>query len=440
MGRAFAEAIAINLATVNGLTVLSPPEDYLHGQAGQPTALALAARMQAGKLATGTLTRDEDSLSVRVTLRSIPRGSVIWGAEKSGSDRSMPGIAGTLARGIVAKMGKAEPRLYQYFTEELSRDSTMAASPLTWAALDKWSHGTIDERVGAFRKLAEAFPGQPAALAAYATDLSNLLVERQSADVAAELERSLQRLQKLDPNRPDIDKIRAYLFFRMKGQPAEAIALYTELQDRHDLSHGLRSVILSGCANAELDAGRVESAINHAEMATRLDPSRAAGWTDLSRVYRGAGRFEAALAPAQRVVALQPSNGWGQHSLGLILTRLNRDQEALRHYALACSLVQSQSQCANYATALLKVGRIAEAPVVAVGAEKLPTSTYGGYNLACFWAIAGDHERALLWLQKALDVGYSSVYIESDPDLASLRGDPRFERIIAEVRRKTAAP
>jgi tetratricopeptide (TPR) repeat protein len=53
------------------------------------------------------------------------------------------------------------------------------------------------------------------------------------------------------------------------------------------------------------------------------------------------------------------------------------------------------------------------------------------YNLACSYAVLGMIEPALAALQRALDLGYRQIdHVRRDPDLKSLRHDPRFIRLL----------
>lgn len=54
------------------------------------------------------------------------------------------------------------------------------------------------------------------------------------------------------------------------------------------------------------------------------------------------------------------------------------------------------------------------------------------YNAACALALAGDNEKALQFLDRAIQAGYrNTIHLKYDVDLISLHGDPRWERIIA---------
>jgi tetratricopeptide (TPR) repeat protein len=56
------------------------------------------------------------------------------------------------------------------------------------------------------------------------------------------------------------------------------------------------------------------------------------------------------------------------------------------------------------------------------------------YNVACCHALLGEKEKALDWLQKALDLGYRSLrQVQQDDDLRSLRDDERYKKMAAVV-------
>jgi len=62
-------------------------------------------------------------------------------------------------------------------------------------------------------------------------------------------------------------------------------------------------------------------------------------------------------------------------------------------------------------------------------------------NLACLAALQGDRDKAIEHLNQLLARGYQDeeISIAEDPDLESLHGDPGFEAILAELRRRNEA-
>jgi tetratricopeptide (TPR) repeat protein len=61
----------------------------------------------------------------------------------------------------------------------------------------------------------------------------------------------------------------------------------------------------------------------------------------------------------------------------------------------------------------------------------LPERPIPWYNLACSYALLGMTEPAVAALQRALELGYRHLdHLRRDPDLKSLRHDPRFIRLL----------
>lgn len=61
------------------------------------------------------------------------------------------------------------------------------------------------------------------------------------------------------------------------------------------------------------------------------------------------------------------------------------------------------------------------------------------YDAACAHALAGDKDKALAELRLAIDTGFLNAdHAARDADLASLHGDPRFQPLLEQMRRKQA--
>jgi tetratricopeptide (TPR) repeat protein len=61
----------------------------------------------------------------------------------------------------------------------------------------------------------------------------------------------------------------------------------------------------------------------------------------------------------------------------------------------------------------------------------LPDRPIPWYNLACSYAVLGMTEPAIAAISRALDLGYRYIeHLRRDPDLKSLRLDPRFVRLL----------
>jgi tetratricopeptide (TPR) repeat protein len=56
------------------------------------------------------------------------------------------------------------------------------------------------------------------------------------------------------------------------------------------------------------------------------------------------------------------------------------------------------------------------------------------YNIACDYALLGENEQALKWLEKAFEMGFADLKnAQTDTDLESLRDDPRYRKLVVLV-------
>jgi hypothetical protein len=90
---------------------------------------------------------------------------------------------------------------------------------------------------------------------------------------------------------------------------------------------------------------------------------------------------------------------------------------------------QLLTQDMTQAVYLGRLGRVQDMErILEQVAERLPDHPVPSYNLACAKARLGKTDEALEWLARAVDAGIgNAVQIAQDPDLATLRGDPRYE-------------
>ncbi|HEY0460371.1 MAG TPA: tetratricopeptide repeat protein [Pyrinomonadaceae bacterium] len=80
----------------------------------------------------------------------------------------------------------------------------------------------------------------------------------------------------------------------------------------------------------------------------------------------------------------------------------------------------------NYAGAIKAYDKVLE-----IGGT--PSSS-AAYNIACNYALMGEKEQALKWLEKSLEMGFPDLaHVQSDTDLRSLRGDARFQKLVGSL-------
>jgi hypothetical protein len=115
-------------------------------------------------------------------------------------------------------------------------------------------------------------------------------------------------------------------------------------------------------------------------------------------------RAGAATAVARRLV--ERPDGKGRDGAGSLQTHL--------HYA-------------NRFSEAAEVGEV-------VYAANPPSQAQTAFEVACSWAKAGSVDHAAAWLERAADAGFRAAsVVDGEPDLATVRADPRWPVLRARL-------
>lgn len=419
VGLAVARSLAADLEPAEGIRILEV----------QPDA-AGATPSGASRILSGTLVRDGGTVRAEVRLDGGQDDSV-WTGEAAAEGGDLSAIAVELSRQIAAELDVTLPRLYDYIAY-VEGAPAMASSPLRARLLAAWARGDMEDFLAAAEALVERYADDPAAHALHAWSLMVAWDRAPSRDPLVRLRERLAELDRIDPASPYDDLIRSYVY-RTSGQPEPALRLYSQVVGRRDLSSSARAWALRQRSYAYLQVGNTEAARADAEQAVALDPANAAGLVALSKALDSVGLLDEAAIRARQALALEPRQWRHEQRLGVIYTRAGRFDDAVQSLERACELGRNQEACANLAVALQRGSRPREARAAATRAEALAGTSWGLYNLGCFWALRGDNGRAIDALRRAAGLGFADVLINTDADLDALRDDPAFADVLAEI-------
>jgi Flp pilus assembly protein TadD len=129
-----------------------------------------------------------------------------------------------------------------------------------------------------------------------------------------------------------------------KSRPALPAAPQAETVDRA-LKEALAALATSPTverhlrvAGAYLRLGITDVAVDHFTAATQLEPSAAAAWDGLARIWRDWGLPHVGLANAYRAVYHAPASAEAHNTLGTLLHAMGRADAARREYEMAVAL------------------------------------------------------------------------------------------------------
>lgn len=168
-------------------------------------------------------------------------------------------------------------------------------------------------------------------------------------------------------------------------------------------------------------------------LALELDPSDAQAHFKLGRfLARDIARCSEAEASFRRAIQLEPGNPHFLYRLAMLLHEcLDRPHDAENAYRRALSLASDEPYFyGGIVNLLVQQSRRAEAFLLAEKMRSLLIAGENWYGLATLDAILGNTEDAISHLSRAAQSSrIDHEWARIDPDLASIRNDPRFKAL-----------
>jgi TolB-like protein/Tfp pilus assembly protein PilF len=182
--------------------------------------------------------------------------------------------------------------------------------------------------------------------------------------------------------------------------------------------------------------GQLDHAMVEAKRAYELDPVSSIIHTDFGGVCLMARRYDQAIEQLRATVEIDPEFYGAHRFLGLALELKGDIGLAISEYKRALELSDDPAGLGFLGHALASTGRKNEArQILAELNEAAKTRYVQAYAFAVVHLALGEKDNALEWLEKAAQQRGATYFnfIKADPYLDPLRGDPRFEALVAKV-------
>jgi serine/threonine protein kinase/tetratricopeptide (TPR) repeat protein len=428
------ESVIRNLSLLPQLRVMARGTVFTYkGREVDPRAVGRELRVDT--VLTGRISRRGGALLVSTELVRSADGSQIWGEQYNRPVEDLLAVQEELSREISEKLplrlsGEDKERMARGQTE--SREAYHLLLKGRFHANKRSEEGLrkaiqlYEEAIGidptyalAYSGLADCHQllavysmvppreGMPKAKAAAlkALELDDRLAEAHTSLAYIKLsfdwdwpgaQQSFQRAIEINPNYATAHHWYAE-YFTIVGRPEGAMEQIRRAQELDPLSLPIQRDI----AWHHYFARRYDDAIDQLRKTLELSPDYAPAFTLLGRAHEQKGEYEPAVAAFERALAL-------------------RDSPVLRTFL-------------GHAYAVS--GRRAEALAVMAQVEAASKQRrVDPYYLAAVWTALGDHDRAFEALEQAYQERFYLVaYLNVDPRLDPLRGDPRFQRLLKQV-------
>ena len=182
--------------------------------------------------------------------------------------------------------------------------------------------------------------------------------------------------------------------------------------------------------------GRIEEGIAELKRAEQVDPLSFEASSLLGLFLHMARRYDEAIGELQRTIELNPAFWLGHSWLGHAYVRKGLFSQALAAVQKARSIEDTIAEpLSALGIAYAVSGNRAEALKALDQLLERSKHTYvSPYNVATVYAALGDHDQAFSWLEKTYEGrSWYITFLRVDPDLDSLRGDPRFRDLVRRV-------
>ena len=245
----------------------------------------------------------------------------------------------------------------------------------------------------------------------------------------------------LDPALPEAHSARAFILMSpaKNFQYAEAIAALErvlEAQPNNERAHNRMANICNHIGRFE--EGRVAN-----QRARRSNPKTRAN--NLEFLYLWSGDFARAEEAGEAWISEKPGTRyalWFHPLPALMLGNLDAAEQrlaaALKLYPDEPLIVSSQAMLharrGQRSLALECVHKAQESP------HSFGHTHHADYNIASAYAVLGETQKAMAWLERSVETGNPCwPFFLVDPHLESLRPEPRFQRLVAGLKREYTA-
>jgi TolB-like protein/Tfp pilus assembly protein PilF len=182
--------------------------------------------------------------------------------------------------------------------------------------------------------------------------------------------------------------------------------------------------------------GRFDESIAELKRALELDPLSLPINGALGRTYYFARRYDEAIEQLRKTSEMDPGFYYAHWNLGSTLAAKGAIGAAIGEYQKARALDDDPFVLGLLGHAYASSGNKTEAEKILDQLKELSKERYvSAYSFALVNLGLGDKEETLRWLEKSYRdrAGNDLAYIKVEPLLDPLRGDPRFEELVAKV-------
>jgi len=428
------ESLMDSLSELPNLKVMSRSAVFRY-KGKEPDARSAGRELGVRVVLTGRITQRGENLTVRAELVDVADNSHLWGEQYDRKLADALAVQNEIAHQIVDKLRlrlsnaqmtrmttrqTANPEAYQLYLK-----GRYFAAQYTPEGLGKGMN-YFRQAVALDPTYALAYDG----MSYYYALIDDLAVA--PAEVMPKAKEAARKALELDDSLVEahVELGTVYFFYDFDWPAAEreflrAIGLNPNYAPAHEY-YGWYLISL----------GRIDQAIQEGQRAVELDPLSAEIHSILGWDLYFARRYDQAAVEVQKSLELNPDYPLGYCFLGQVYAQQGRFDDAIAAQRKAAELFGGASwPLAEIAHDYALAGKLSEARQAVrdllTRAQRFHVSLYG---IATAYAALGDKDQAFVQLEQAY--AQRSWFLDNlkvDPELDSLRSDPRFQGLLGRM-------
>ena len=428
------DGLIAKLAEIRALRVISRTSTMQYKES-KKTLPEVARELGVDGIVEGSVARAGDRVQVTARLIHAKTDAHVWAKSYSRSIGETFALQNDVARAIadaidVAVTAQERARL----GAPPARDARAQEAFLKGSFfMEQGTPEALQKAYDHWRRALEIDPSHAAAHAGIARYWSSLpfYTSISPAETLPKARSAAMRALELDDQLPEAHAALAYIRAYYEWDWAAAEQEYRRALDLRPNSadvHFSYSRFLAA-------RGRLDEAVTEIHRAQALDPLSLLLRANTALLFYFGGRYEKALAELQKIRQADPGFAVAHWGAGLVFEQQKKLPEAIAAFEKARSLSKSANFAASlgHAYALAKRPREAQAIL-----DELSQRAKGSYVPSYYFAIVhvglGQRDPALQWLNRAYQERSTVLaYLQVDPRLTPLRGDPQFEEVLRRI-------
>ncbi len=428
------EALTAELSKIGGLKVISQTSAMQY-KGARRSLPQIARELGVDAVVEGSVVRDGNEIRVTVQLIEAATDTHLWAETYQRELRGILTMQTEIARAIAR-----EVHITLTPGEQAALNTTRAVNPAAHEAYLRgryfWMKQTEEGIQKALPYFEQAVAIDPSYAPAHAglsdvywdlasgfePDSGERRKAREKGRVAAD------RALELDDTLADAHVAKGYflLHFDWDLDGAEkAFRRAIALSPNHEVAHG-------GLGEYFLARNQPQEALKQAQRAYELNPTTLLSNRGLGNFFMYAGDYDRAIEQLHKASEMEPDDAITRAQLGSAYLQKGLHKEAIGEFQKAV-----RASDADWALAALAYGHAVTGDRVEALRILRPVEARGQappFVLAFAYAGLRDNDKAFAWLQKSFEERESGlVMIRIQPELAPLRSDPRFQRLLRRM-------